>query len=400
LYYESGSGFGGSARSLVRLVKGLDRSRFQPIIFTCGVGPAIEDANSHGLPVILTSPSSLERAFSVWPKFRSSVLRNVYFYLLVSSSFLRFFSAFRRIVKEYRIDLIHANNGIYENLPAILIARLLHIPCICHVRGTEPITRLEKRVFPWVQRFITTNAHTEALYKSNGGAEKTLLVYNGIDLRDFSLDATKSHLRTEYSVDNFAPTVGSIGRIVEGKGFDEFINAARLVINERAEVKFFIIGNNPLGSQSVQARLMHLVHQLSLDKNVIFTGWRDDIINVISELDLICQASTYPEGLGMALIEAMALKKPVVATRIPGHTEIVDNRSNGLLVEPGDCESLAESILLLLNDRKLAEAMGETGRKKVETVFSSEKNVEKVQRCYTEILSSTAQCSPAGEIAE
>jgi glycosyltransferase involved in cell wall biosynthesis len=139
--------------------------------------------------------------------------------------------------------------------------------------------------------------------------------------------------------------VGSVGRLDEQKGYDVLIRAARLVVDEQPNVYFAIAGQGPL-----RAILSRLITDLGLNANVQLCGFRQDVENFLYALDLFVCSSNW-EGLPLALLEAMMLEKPVVATDVGGNAEVVQPGVTGELVPKGDPAALAESILAAIRNR-------------------------------------------------
>jgi glycosyltransferase involved in cell wall biosynthesis len=126
--------------------------------------------------------------------------------------------------------------------------------------------------------------------------------------------------------------------------------------------------------------------ELSLGENIVFTGFREDALDLVDAADLFVHSAVYPEPFPRSLLEALALRKPVVAARTGGTPEIVEDGSTGLLVEPSDPISLAEAVSTLLKDRQKAHRLGSNGRMKVERDFTIEKHVALLSEFYEKLL--------------
>ena len=208
-------------------------------------------------------------------------------------------------------------------------------------------------------------------------------MYDGIDLPDFSQNRP-GMFRKEYDLGR-SPVIGLVGRIVIGKGHEEFILASKEILKVRPDVKIVIVGDAKGGDGDYYEKIKKMIKKEKLEQKIIFTGWINDIGKVIADLDILIQATTtYPEGFGLTIVEAMALGKPVVATMVPGPSEIVVNNETGYLVRPEDVNAMANAILKLLNDPTLAAQMGKAGRRRVEELFDIRKNMKEVQSIYAE----------------
>ncbi|NOQ46733.1 MAG: glycosyltransferase, partial [Desulfobulbaceae bacterium] len=379
LYHESGSGFGGSAVSLYRLVKYLDKKSFRPYVFVHGVGPRIEEIKKMNVSVDrLKLYHPIPAINDTFPGFHTSIFENFSFYVNFCVNTIINTFIFYKTIKRNNINLVHLNNGIFENFPALIASKFCGIPCISHVRGTEPVTMIEKVFGKWVKKVITLNSEMYNPYKFLFGADKVSIVFNGVDIEAFE-NVDKSKLRHDYQVpeDNFL--VGTIARLVLGKGIPEYIKAAAEVIKDNKKATFFVIGDDPLLNRSFENDLKKMCSMHGLNSHVIFTGWRNDVIDLIAGLDLVVQFSTFPEGMSLTPIEAMALSKPVITSNVPGYTDTVEHGVTGFIVPSGDIHALSKRILEISMDRDFGYTLGNSGRKKVEAEFDVKKTVNRIQ---------------------
>ncbi len=130
---------------------------------------------------------------------------------------------------------------------------------------------------------------------------------------------------------------------------------------------------------------MRRVERLGLKDSVLFTGFQSDVSEIIATFDVAVLPSHF-EGMGRVLLEAMAMEKPVVASRVGGIPDLVQHGINGLLVTPGDVEGLAEALMKALNDKGLAEKMGKAGRKMISEKFSADHMVRSIEKLYFNLL--------------
>jgi glycosyltransferase involved in cell wall biosynthesis len=197
----------------------------------------------------------------------------------------------------------------------------------------------------------------------------------------------RQKIRGEFNLSHDTFVVGTAARLGEGKGIPEFIRAAAQVIKAQNNIRFFVIGDNPLDRNSFVRGMKQLAMDQNLTEHIVFTGWRSDIIDVLSAMDLIIQVSTtFPEGMSLVPIEAMALGKPVIVSSIPGYHHLVEEGKTGFIVPPGDIDFLSKKILSLIGDRILAEKLGANGYLRVLKEFDIKITVAKVQEIYEKIL--------------
>jgi len=151
-------------------------------------------------------------------------------------------------------------------------------------------------------------------------------------------------------------------------------------LKDEPKCKLMIVGRGELEKQ-----LKDLSRKLGVENKVIFTGFRKDIPQIMSCIDIFAFPSLC-EGFGLVLLEAMAAKKPIVATNVSAIPEIVSDGKTGILVPPSNAEALADGILRLIKQRNLAKTMAEAGRERLEVYFGIEKMVKKIERIYDGLI--------------
>jgi glycosyltransferase involved in cell wall biosynthesis len=213
---------------------------------------------------------------------------------------------------------------------------------------------------------------------------KVAKIYSGIELNHFRPVSAeeKKRIRKKWGIRPRDPVIGMISKLWEGKGHATLIQAFRDIKREMAQAKLVIVGEGYL-----QDELVALVDRLGLRDSVLFTGFQMDVFEIIATFDVAVLPSFF-EGMGRVLLEAMAMEKPVVATRVGGIPDLVDDGVNGFLLSPGKTRELAQALLKVLRDKKLARKLGKEGRKKTTERFSAESMVQSIDRIYRELLSS------------
>lgn len=160
--------------------------------------------------------------------------------------------------------------------------------------------------------------------------------------------------------------IGNVGRLSEQKGMEYFIKAVPMILNEVSKIKFFIIGDG-----EDKEKLQKLISSLHLENNIIMLGYRNDIQNVMRQLDLIVLSSLW-EGFPLTPIEAFSVGKTVIATAVDGTVEIVDDSINGKLIEPKDSRDIADKVLDLYKSPNRIKLYEENAYKKYKENFSYE----------------------------
>lgn len=182
--------------------------------------------------------------------------------------------------------------------------------------------------------------------------------------------------RRAFGIPEGCPVIGTVTRLEPQKANEVFLRAVAHVTSQLPNLVTLIAGDGPQ-----RAELEDLAARLGLTERVRFLGWRTDAVELLGTLDIFCMSSRW-EGCPMVLLEAMAMRCPVVATDIGGVREIVVNEDTGLLVAPDDSEALARAVLRLLAANAERERMGEAGRRRVEQRFSAEKMLAAYARLY------------------
>ena len=205
--------------------------------------------------------------------------------------------------------------------------------------------------------------------------EKIKVIYNGIVVPRAEPPQTDRNRRALGLCSN-GLIVGTLARLEPQKGLQYLIHATAILKTRFDNVEVVIAGEGPLRQE-----LMGLSRSLGVEDNVRFVGWQQDSRRLIEAVDVFCLPSLW-ESFGMAMADAMALAKPVVATRVDGIPEVVADGEVGLLVPPRDSRALSDAISVLLNDEPLRRRMGRAGRDRVEKMFTADRMV----RRYAELF--------------
>ncbi|MFX0197534.1 MAG: glycosyltransferase family 4 protein, partial [Candidatus Hodarchaeota archaeon] len=205
--------------------------------------------------------------------------------------------------------------------------------------------------------------------------QKTMTIQYGVDTGKFYPIRGRT-IRDELGISKEARVLGTVARFTEQKGHQYLIDAAPKIVSAFPDVYFVFVGDGPLRSE-----LHFKVHQLGLDSQVLFLGFRSDVRDLLNAFDVFVLPSLY-EGLPNVVLEAMACGKPVIATEVDGTPEAVVQGETGILVPTQDSEALANAIIELLGDRRKVEEMGRRGRERVEMKFSLDSEINKFVELY------------------
>ena len=216
------------------------------------------------------------------------------------------------------------------------------------------------------------------------GVEKSKcsVVHNGIDSRTTPA-ITAEKIRKDLYVKENEILIGSAGSLVKRKRFNDLVEVVSRLIRSRPslQIKCLILGDGP-----EKEDLQKMIDRNGLNGNIILGGFKPDAVSYINAMDIFVLPSER-EGLPRVILEAMLMKKPVIASRIPGPSELVINDKTGFLYQSGNVGELYGRISSLLSSAFLREDMGESGRKRIVDHFSIEQYVNGVSRLLDEVIS-------------
>jgi len=287
------------------------------------------------------------------------------------------------LLKKSKPDIVHTH-GYFASTIGRIAAKLAGVPIIIsHMHSTYWEYRkkhilMERFLNIFTHKIICCSKAVEEFVKSYERIKpsKTVVIYNGINEDRFSQPKNISSIKALFKINLSDPVVGTIASLTPHKGHKYLLEAAVKVLDTFPNSKFLIVGEGALRKELEQK-----VYNLNITSNIIFTGRRKEVANLLSIMDVVVLPSCIREGMPMSIIEAMAAGKPVVATNIGGIPEVVKDRETGLLVEPKSSSSLASAITRLLRDKEYATSLGETGKKHAEK-FSSSIMAEKIEEIY------------------
>jgi glycosyltransferase involved in cell wall biosynthesis len=211
-------------------------------------------------------------------------------------------------------------------------------------------------------------------------APKLITIYNGIDFSGLHPTKNAEDKKEELSIRRFSPIIGTVGHLTVAKGVDYLLKAFKLVLADFPNACLLIVGS---GEQ--EKKLKILAEDLNILTSVKFLGFREDNIDIINTMDVFVLPSLW-EGMPNVILEAYALGKPVVSTRVGGSAEIIKNGKTGFLVPTRDEKSLANSIRLLLKNTNMRQEFGNRGKEFISKNFSLDRMVKDTEKLYEELI--------------
>ncbi len=362
---------GGTGTHLMKWVKRLEQSEFE-VIFVHGAGDeenriaSLFGLNGNFRVVSIPGLQRPDQLFAV--------------------GLLKLYQLFR----QERPAIVHTIL-VQSDIFGTLVARLAKVPVV--------ISSVEGRLFsPWtttrakmlfyrpgyglirnrIDRVIALSHFIGRNLVEHFGVDpaKIQVIHPGVTDCDFSVNTNRQHC-FEYT----SPSIGVVSRLVEGKGVEYFLMAVPEILKARPKTRFFIVGDGPL-----KMSLVKLAMELGVVSTVQFCGSISPATEVMRGFDVVVMPSLLEEGLSWVVLEALALRKPVVATNVGAVPEVITHDLHGLLVEPGDSVALARAVIHLLEDPERASALAHAGQARVAQEFRASREAAEIHELYRSLL--------------
>jgi glycosyltransferase involved in cell wall biosynthesis len=309
---------------------------------------------------------------------------------LAPSSELDFSSAWKlsRIIRQLKPDVVHAHDSHAVAMATTALSMITSgaVPPLLMSRRVDFHIRknaLSRWKYNRVDCFVCASDAIRKILVSDGIDEgKTVVVHDGVDMSKLDAFAPQS-IHEAFWLPHEAPVVGNVAALVPHKGQRHLVDAAAMVVQRIPDARFVIFGDGEL-----RETLERQIKAHNLEKHVLLAGFRADVIALCKTIDLFAMSSI-TEGLGSAVLEAMACRKAVVGTTAGGIPEAVVHGITGLLVPPRDDRALADAIVSLLSDAETRARFGEAGRRRVEEEFGEQRLVDGVLDAYERVLRPT-----------
>ncbi len=314
-----------------------------------------------------------------------------------------------QLIRRGRFDIVHTHMSKAALLGG-LAGWLAHVPVkvnTAHNLGSVAMPKAWLRALFWIYDKIllsvtmdavitvSERARNAVLSKHLLGPERVFAIPNGIlSARSGHADAARAMLLAGHSGGDGRLIIGTVARLVWFKGLDVLVAAAATVVKSCPESVFVVVGGGPL-----RAELEHQAKVLGVGRHFIFLGERRGMAQLYRAFDLFVLPSV-SEGMPLTILEAMNAATPVIATRVGGVPELVDDGETGLLVPPRDPDALAAAILRLLENPRLREDMGRHGRERVERQFTAERMVISTDQLFRRLLSTKSGTASAPEASD
>jgi L-malate glycosyltransferase len=300
-----------------------------------------------------------------------------------------------RSLRDHKIELLHAHMGRDYPLAALAAARAPGVKLIVTRHVLFRLNRLHALTFRRVARVIAVSRAVERSLVAQNifPAQKIRVIPNGIDFARFDRSLRgfdRAAFRQGLKIPPHSLLVGSIGSLKRQKGHEDFLRAAAIITREKSEAHFVIAGADETRAGAARDELERRAIELGLRGRLHLPGRLDDIAPFLSALDVYVSAS-HTESFGLAIVEAMGMGLPVVATATEGAREIIEGEEAALLVAVSEHEKMAASVLRLLDNEDERLRLGQLARAHARARFGLERMVEETEKIYLETVGTKAR---------
>ena len=378
--YPLGKG-GGNLRTLFYILKHLDRSRFTPIVVAPEDGEVLNKVRKEGTEVVIAPPPpSIHR-------FAGQVLKDGVLARARSSvDLLRYNLELASLMRRRKIDVLYCN-GIRAVLLAGTGARVAGVPMTWYVKGALENPFLDRLGFVIANRILFfCEANRDDRYPGfvRWARKKIGIVRIGLDKQviDRVEAGDRTALRAELDIRPERVNAIILAQLYRPKGQHFVLEAMRRIVDRHPNFMLYIVGDHIL-PQFVPYRqeMEAIIQREGLGAHVKFTGWRDDALELLTVMDVVIHPSL-AEGFGRAVLEAMALGRPVVASAVGGLREIIRDGENGFLVKPGDVDAIADRVTRLAGDADLRARFGREAKREVFANYLIEDKIRELEQVW------------------
>jgi len=362
LYLHGIGQIGGAEKDLLSYLCLLDRNEFLPHVVCPAAGTLIKEVENLHVPVVALQ-------LPPWRKLKNRFQVPWALWKLV------------KIFRQWNIDIVHVNDYWWAPL-AYLAAKICRIPVIVHIRQQIGPVRIKQY---WLNKpdylFPVSKDIENVVLSMAVTPSRVHVIYSGVDLDRFCQTENQPEFRQRYGLKGNQLIIGTVANLFPRKGYEFLLEALVEIKDAIPDICCFIVGEGP---EAYQQKLFQLVEKRQLRPHVIFAGFQKNVHEFVNAFDVFVLPSLM-EGFGIALLEAMAMSKPIVACRVGGIPEVITDGVTGVLVPPKDSHALAKAIVLLITDKKAKRRFGEAARKVVEEQFSQEIAMKRIENHYRDL---------------
>ena len=389
---------GGSHACLLDMVKALDKKKIDPYVMFYESNRLIYDFRALNGKIIIyrrPKPIQFKKLNSLASSFPIKVLIKITKTIIniIRTDIIPFMYFYLFLIYN-RIDVIHLNNTMFAGAVWVIAAKLSFTRVVVHERTRISKIHWSNRLHHrWVDYILGMSKSSKVYLEKNGVVTTNYKTfYDRVDVEKFRSKQTKDRTETriEFDIKPNQPLIGIVGNLQRWKGQLTVVEAVALLKNKYPDIICLLIGDlskKTLDDQAYYNEINGLISTKDLSGNIILTGHRDDIPDLLNAIDIFVHASLDPEPYGLVVLEAMAMGKAIIASNEGGPVEMIENGKSGVLIEPGNPVLLAENIDSLFSDSRRLKLMGDDALRRVTERFST-LDIGFVQDLYDKLLKS------------
>ncbi|MCK4463107.1 MAG: glycosyltransferase [Candidatus Omnitrophica bacterium] len=355
--------YGGAERHVLDLVKNLDKNKYNLFISSLiPGGNLLKEISSHGAQVKLFPVRRIYSMFGILKGFE-----------------------FTRFLRKNKIDVLmtlHFGSDIWGTI----FGRMAGVPVIISNRRDMGFWKKKRHIlaYRFINRYVNviitnSNAGKDIIIKDEKvSPEKIKVIHGAVDISKFKPLHNKKKIKQLLGIDSKKIIIGAIGNFNPIKGHRYLIEAAPAIVKRIPDTHFLLVGDGPL-----RGNLESLAHSQNISRNITFLGSRNDIPDILSIMD-ICVLPSLSEGLSNALMEYMAAGKAIIATRVGGNPELIENSISGILIEPASSKDIEKAVCELVNDKENASWLANNASKKAENELAMFVMIRKYENILSE----------------
>jgi len=372
----------GSDKTLLLLLKYLDKTKYFPVVILPNDGPLKVELEKENIEVVIAPVLKLYRK------------------MFSPKNLITFFTDIKKGLKicddldrKYNFDIIYSNT--LAVLLGMFFARKTKIKHIWHVHEIIESPSLFRKAFMKILSFKSTSSiiynsiATKTFWETNNTiSHKGVVVWNGVENNNLLIDFDEINQlkRQLFNANQSEIIIGLIGRISRWKGQQILLNSFGELSKTNHNIKLVYVGSPPPNQEVFLEQLQTQVNEKALSGRVTILPFRNDISKIWHCIDIAVVPSTEPEPFGLVAIEAMFAKKPVIGSNHGGLTEIIVNNETGFLVEPNNEKQLSDSLQKLIENEDLRKKFGNAGYQRAINQFSIDKYVSSIENLFDKIL--------------
>jgi glycosyltransferase involved in cell wall biosynthesis len=376
VYAHDSHGFGGMELYMLRLMGNLDRDRYEPAVLIPGFTDRFRSSSDQFVQMVQQAGVSLVQPPAPLGIAGYSALRDTF--------------DTARLLRMHQVDVVHIHTCRSEGSRKVtLAARLAGVRAVLRTEHFPPgvtmrsISRYVVKPFDWLTNYIVTGSEgdrRDQIELMKRSPEKVYRSYNGVDVERLDPNHSVREAKLRLGLDPDLPVVGTVGRLSVQKGQIYLIEAIAEAIKAHGPVNLLLVGDGEL-----RAELESLAARLNIARYVHFVGFQQDVIPYLRASDIAAMPSLY-EVFSLAMLEFMAMGKPVIGSDHSSFREAIVDDVSGLIVPRRDSKGLASAILTLLNDPQLRARLGRAGMERVRTHFTFQRLAEDMMSLYDRVL--------------